>query len=267
MAGIHRTCPYIPSGRSTPPLPLSIECTSADEANLVMQALRNVLDPILPEPSTRELASVLSTSPLIQNLLNDENQEGFYAVVVGCPPGVHRTEQGAIQAGASFSWPKWKRTDTLCDALVYMVVKGNEAQLPPVVIQVPTACPREPDIDDLNDLFESVVHVEPPGPSAHVTNSPGRASPIIYTHVRSLRGIIESRYVYSIDAATHTRALTLGTPAARYLTAHGYMREAIDRIIRARNRASSDHEFALCLSQHGLAVAEGLYLWHLIQLR
>ncbi|KAI6014196.1 hypothetical protein EDC04DRAFT_2609065 [Pisolithus marmoratus] len=48
------------------------------------------------------------------------------------------TTLSAIQVGASFSWPKWKQTDTVCDALVYMVVKGNEAQLPLVVIQVPT---------------------------------------------------------------------------------------------------------------------------------
>ncbi|KAI6038071.1 hypothetical protein EDC04DRAFT_2604351 [Pisolithus marmoratus] len=137
-AGIYHTCPYIPCGRLMPPLPLAIECTSTDEANLVMQMLHNVLNPILPELSTHELASILSTSPLIQNLLNNEDQEGFYAVVVGCLPGVHHTEQGTIQAGASFSWLKWKWTNTLCNVLAYMVVKGNEAQLPLVTIQVPT---------------------------------------------------------------------------------------------------------------------------------
>ncbi|KAI5983625.1 hypothetical protein EDD15DRAFT_2201917 [Pisolithus albus] len=136
--GIYHTCPYIRCGRSTPPLPLAIECTSVDEAKVVMQTLQTVLNPILPEPSTHELVRVISASPAIQNLLNDA--DGFYAVVVGRPPGVHRTEEGAIRVGASCSWPKWKRTDTLCDALAYMVVKGIEAQLPPVVhIQVPAS--------------------------------------------------------------------------------------------------------------------------------
>lgn len=106
-----------------------------DEANLVMETLCSVLDSLPPEPSTHELVTALNTSPAIQNLLHDAGQNGFYTVVVGNPAGVHRTEQGAIQAGASFSWPKWKRTDTLCEALAYMVVKGIEAQLPPVVTQ------------------------------------------------------------------------------------------------------------------------------------
>ncbi|KAI5985170.1 hypothetical protein EDD15DRAFT_2374433 [Pisolithus albus] len=130
-----------------------------DEAKVVMQTLHTVLDPILPEPSTHELIRIISALPAIQNLLN--NTDGFYAVVVRRPPGVHQTEEGAIWVGASFSWPKWKWTDTLCDALAYMVVKGIEAQLPPVVIQVP-ANPCEPNVDELNDLFQNVVHMEPP---------------------------------------------------------------------------------------------------------
>ncbi|KAI5999013.1 hypothetical protein EDC04DRAFT_2612223 [Pisolithus marmoratus] len=118
---------------SMPPLPLAIECTSIDEARVVMQTLHTVLDPILPEPSMHEL-----------NLLTDADQDGFYVVVVGNPAGVHQTEDGAIQAGASFSWPKWKQANTLCNVLAYMVMKGIEAQLLPVVIQVPTSgfsCP------------------------------------------------------------------------------------------------------------------------------
>ncbi|KAI6105997.1 hypothetical protein EDD16DRAFT_209838 [Pisolithus croceorrhizus] len=134
--GIYRACPYIPCGRSTPPLPLAIEYTSMDEANLVMRTLRGVLDPLLPKPSTHKLVNVLTTSPAIQNLLLDAGQDGFYAVVVGNPAGVHRTKQGAVQAGTSFSWPKWKRTDTLWEALAYMAVKGIEDQLPPEVTHV-----------------------------------------------------------------------------------------------------------------------------------
>ncbi|KAI6017878.1 hypothetical protein EDC04DRAFT_2902412 [Pisolithus marmoratus] len=157
---------------------------------------------------------MICASPAIQNLLNDADQDGFWAVVIGNPPGVHQTEEGAIQAAASFSWPKWKWTNTLCDVLAYMVVKGIEAQLLPVVIQVP-ANPHEPDVDELNDLFQNVVCMEPPGPdttymatarpfvpsqpwghpvhaqpprrhdanSIQQTNSPRRASQIIYTHV------------------------------------------------------------------------------------
>ncbi|KAI6022366.1 hypothetical protein BKA83DRAFT_4493676 [Pisolithus microcarpus] len=300
--GIYHTCPYIPCGRLTPPLPLAIECTSADEARVVMQTLHTVLDPILPEPSTHELVHIICTSPAIQNLLNDADQDGFYAVVIGNPPGIHWTEEGAIQAAVSFSWLKWKQTDTLCNALAYMVMKGIKAQLPPVIIQVP-ANPHEPDVDELNDLFQNVVHMEPPpGPgttcmataipgtarpsvpsqpqghpvhaqpprgcdanSIQQTNLPRHTSQIIYTHIQTLRGIMESHYGYSMNTAVDTYSQVLSSPAALYLAAHGYTHEAIEHIIHMRGSTLSGHDFTLHLSQHGLAIMEGVYLWQLIQ--
>jgi len=30
----------------------------------------------------------------------------------------------------SFTWPKWKQTNTLLDALMYMIIKGIEERLP-----------------------------------------------------------------------------------------------------------------------------------------
>lgn len=146
-----------------------------DEANLVMRTLRGVLDPLLPKPSTHKLVNVLTTSPAIQNLLLDAGQDGFYAVVVGNPAGVHRTKQGAVQAGTSFSWPKWKRTDTLWEALAYMAVKGIEDQLPPEVTHVVHAVPevgssslQNTDVDEVDRLFRG-VHIELPEPDARVS--------------------------------------------------------------------------------------------------
>ncbi|KAI6098338.1 hypothetical protein EDD16DRAFT_1663650 [Pisolithus croceorrhizus] len=315
----HVISPYVPCGRSTPPLPLAIQCTSREEAELVMETLHCVLDPLLPEPSTSALVNTLSTSPATQNLLRNAGQDGFYAVVVGKPAGVHRTKQGAVEAGSSFSWPKWKRTDTLCEALIYLTVKGIEALLPPAVtrVHVATGSPtntEDADIDEVDRLLQGTLHIELPEPSARdrtarpsaATNTlptprmtrrsvpsqpsaqppshhgpsvaqqtnpaqsspqlPSHASPIIYIHVRSLRGITESHNHYSVNTATHTHALALGPHAARYLTAHGYTHKAVDIIIHACNSSSSDHQFSLRLSQHGLAMAEASYIWHLIHL-
>ncbi|KAI6039116.1 hypothetical protein EDC04DRAFT_2603454 [Pisolithus marmoratus] len=290
-----------------------------------METLHCVLDLLLPELAIHELVNALSTSPATQNLLRNAGQDGFYAVVVGNPAGIHHTKQGAIQAGSSFAWPKWKCTNTLCDVLVYMVVKGIKAQLPPVVTRVHAATsrptrPQNTDIDELDHLFEGALHIESPGPSAcdctaslsAATNTlptsqvkhrsvpsqpsaltfasaqppshhgpsftqqtnpaqsphqlPSRVSPIIYTHVWSLRGITESHHHYSADTAACTHALVLGPHVAQYLTAHGYTCEAIDTIIDAHNSSSSDYQFALRLSQHGLAMVEASYIWHLIQL-
>ncbi|KAI6016414.1 hypothetical protein PISMIDRAFT_16263 [Pisolithus microcarpus 441] len=153
-----------------------------------MRTLCGVLNPLLPKPSTQKLVNVLTTSPAIQNLLLDAGQDGFYAVVVGNPAGVHRTKynypfymslstlmhsrQGAVQAGTSFSWPKWKHTGTLWEALAYMAVKGIEDQLPPVVTHVVHAVPevgssslQNTDVDEVDRLFRS-VHIESPEPDA-----------------------------------------------------------------------------------------------------
>ncbi|KAI5992011.1 hypothetical protein F5J12DRAFT_786243 [Pisolithus orientalis] len=127
--GIYHGCPYILCGRLSPPLPITIECTSMDEAKLVMQTLDSVLQPILPELTTHDLVTFLNKSPAVQDLLKDTG-DSFYAVVVGNPPSVHHTEDGATHVGSSFHWAKWKQIDTLHEALVYMVVKGIEDQLP-----------------------------------------------------------------------------------------------------------------------------------------
>ena len=60
-----------------------------DEATFVMRTLQDALEPMLPEPSTSALLRVLSTSTNVHNL--SEDQDGFYAVVVGTPAGIHRT--------------------------------------------------------------------------------------------------------------------------------------------------------------------------------
>ncbi|KIO00465.1 hypothetical protein M404DRAFT_29605 [Pisolithus tinctorius Marx 270] len=251
-----------------------------DEAKLVMQTLDSVLQPILPEPTTHDLVTFLNKSPAVRDLLKDTG-DSFYAVVVGNPPGVHRTEEGATRAGSSFHWAKWKRTDTLHEALVYMAVKGIEDQLPRVVTVDEVAesiTLQDADVVGLQDADVVAPRLTQSVPSqacGHSMSAPppiwrdsgSRTSPIIYAHVRSLRGITESRHHYSENTATYIHAQVLGAHAARYLTAHGYMCEAIDTIICARNGALSDHVFALQLSQHGLAMAEALYLWHLIQLQ
>ena len=61
-----------------------------DEAKIIMQTLQDALKPILPEPSTSQLLQVLGTSTNVRNLLSGD-QDGFYAVVVGAPAGIHRT--------------------------------------------------------------------------------------------------------------------------------------------------------------------------------
>ena len=92
-------------------------------------------------------------------------------------------------------------------------------------------------------------------------------SPIIYTHVQNLRGVMESCYYQSTVVATTVPGFnTLGVYARNYLVAHGYIESAIGIIVEVRNIARTNEEFALALSFHGLPVLEGLFLWHLSNL-
>ena len=90
---------------------------------------------------------------------------------------------------------------------------------------------------------------------------------IAYINVRNLHGVIENHHHYSsVSTEDRLRAKELGEHAARYLLAHGYIRSAVETIIQARTNCTSASEFALNLSQHGLALAEGLYIWHMIHM-
>ena len=92
-------------------------------------------------------------------------------------------------------------------------------------------------------------------------------SAIIYSHVRTLRGIAQTQYYYSPPPAeTHQRVQGLGDHATRYLAAHGYTDSAIDCIIDIVDSSNSEHNFALRLSQQSMPLAESQYLWYLIHL-
>ncbi|KIM66481.1 hypothetical protein SCLCIDRAFT_110561, partial [Scleroderma citrinum Foug A] len=125
--------PYIPCGRSAPPLPIAIQCISMTEAQHVQSAMQHVLDTIVElHPSTTQLLKAFGNSSVVQNLL----PEGpFYAVVVGTPAGIHRTSSGITEtvqkaSEQSFAHPKWRETNTLWEALVYLVVKGVDEHMP-----------------------------------------------------------------------------------------------------------------------------------------
>ena len=92
-------------------------------------------------------------------------------------------------------------------------------------------------------------------------------SPIIHTHICSLRGVLESRYYRSSVIPTAVPGLNaLGPHAQKYLTAHGYMESAVQIIIGAHCSSRTGEDFSFLLSRHGLPLTEGLFLWDLINL-
>lgn len=84
-------------------------------------------------------------------------------------------------------------------------------------------------------------------------------------HVRTLRGVIESRYhAANPSRNTDARAQLLGDRAVRYLAAHGYTTAAIGAIVDAWQGTSTNNQFAFQLAGGGMALAEAMYIYELI---
>ena len=92
-------------------------------------------------------------------------------------------------------------------------------------------------------------------------------TPIIHTHIRNLRGVLESCYYCSSVIPTVVPGLSaLGPHAQKYLTAHSYMESTVQIIIGAHRSSRTGEDFSFLLSRRGLPLTEGLFLWDLINL-
>ncbi|KAI6143937.1 hypothetical protein BKA82DRAFT_19959 [Pisolithus tinctorius] len=92
VTGIYQDldCPHMECGRALPPLPIAIQCISKWEAQLVCRTLQPIMNTLPANLSPTQLLAALGNSRNMQNLLHDD--EGFHAVVIGAPPGVHCTK-------------------------------------------------------------------------------------------------------------------------------------------------------------------------------
>ena len=93
------------------------------------------------------------------------------------------------------------------------------------------------------------------------------ASPIIYRHERTLRGIVSTHYYPT--STSHIQDLAfphLGNLVAHYLTSHGYSTEDIGIIIEVYGHVPTTGEFILSLARRGMAVHEVRFLSVLINM-
>jgi len=89
---------------------------------------------------------------------------------------------------------------------------------------------------------------------------PGRKSRPIFRNIRSLSGIVGCE----ITPTYRTNSSMLGTYADNYLWAHGYQPGSVHLIQQAYERASGVDDFANELASSGVPVAEGQYIFSLI---
>lgn len=300
-------CPYIRCGGGTPPLPLSIQCKSESEARKVVNTLQSHADS-LPDGADHSQFLAAFDSPAVRTLVSDE--ASFYAVVIGSPPGIHRTAERASRAERGFSSRKRRETQPFWIAFAFLIVKGNTQDMPPLFTSTSAnANTTQVTIDALGEqlsrsLNTSSFHSAPTSSSytassrtfsprtslsrpsissspsvcqdssvSWPTSIPARSdsstypaepSPIIYSHIRDLRGIISSNYYPTPTTSIRRSARPLRDLAARFLASHGYSVEIVDLIIDAQRRHSSE-QFILFLAGRGMAINEAKFLLLLIE--
>ncbi|KAI6021640.1 hypothetical protein BKA83DRAFT_4494214 [Pisolithus microcarpus] len=249
-------CPFIACGRQTPALPLAIQCRSSMEARNVARTLQPIADS-LPHGADHLQILVAFDIPSIRTLLEDGGD--FYAIIIGSPPGIYRTSEGAVRAEGTFKYRICRQTTSFWTALAFMLIKGVAQRMPPMLTykemgeipsqtttdslaerlhsltlssrspQVPLTPSRASSSTSTSTSFRtsSASHGTPAPPLTSPSRSESATSPIIYSHIRNLHSIISSNYYPTSN--THIRMLDAQTfgcpyPASDYF---GYLRYCI----------------------------------------
>ncbi|KAI6032477.1 hypothetical protein EDC04DRAFT_2605129 [Pisolithus marmoratus] len=267
---IYATCPTLRCGRSSPPLPVAIQCLSSTKAKMIYDCLQPILKQALQSPHMSELLTILGQSDVVCNLLSDQSGE-FYAVMVGQPMGIHCTRALALRSLCGFLFPCWRELPMLWDALAFMIIKGMDEHLlavhdyngevSAVLAMLPVTSSTSE--DSLVKGFDELILDAP-----HYQGAQGvTCCPIIYTHMCNLHGVIESQFYLSDWASPpQASAEVIGIHAVKYLEAHSYVESATAIIVETYCTSHTDHEFALELAWAGLPLAEGFFMWYLLNL-
>ncbi|KAI5999091.1 hypothetical protein EDD15DRAFT_2363117 [Pisolithus albus] len=290
-------CPFIACGRQTPALPLAIQCRSSMEARNVARTLQPIADS-LPHGVDHTQMLAAFDIPSVRTLLEDGDD--FYAIIIGSPPGIYRTSEGAARAEGTFKYRIRRQTTSFWTALAFMLVKGVAQRMPPMLTykemgeipsktttdslaerlhhsltlsscssQVPSTPSQASSSTSASTLFRtsSASHGTPTPPLTSPSRPESATSPIIYSHVRNLRGIISSNYYPT--STTHIRNLAqpLGQLAARYLASHGYGTEDVECILQAKRRARNSEDLVAFLAGRGMSVNEARFLLQLVDQR
>ncbi|KAI5980473.1 hypothetical protein EDD15DRAFT_2206119 [Pisolithus albus] len=195
-AGIYRACPVFPCGRSTPPLPIAIECESEKEARQLHCIFQQTLKPLPQEPSPSDILTAFQHSETVRHFFPDGTRD-FYAVAIGAPAGIHCTRHILIShVHVHTITPKLRHTEPEQrgqKALAFMIVKGQDTRMLPLLTSAELA-------QDLHNQVRYTVdrqHDNPisrrHAPEAFPTSSPASSSsstPMVYIHVRNLSGVI-----------------------------------------------------------------------------
>ena len=210
--------------------------------------------------------------------------------------------ESAKRAEGTFKYPIRRHSPSFWHALAFMIVKGVPEHMPPLEIignvaeNTADKSGGNPD-DNLSEHLHRSLRISPrlsetmstytsraSSSLSQLSSLPSsissastrletlanevEPSPIIYGHVRNLRGILFSNHFPTstnpIQSLAHPH---LGSLASRYLASHGYRAEDVNLIIDAYRRSHTNEQYITFLSSRGMAVNEVKFLLSLIDLR
>ncbi|KIM67518.1 hypothetical protein SCLCIDRAFT_107622, partial [Scleroderma citrinum Foug A] len=237
--------PFIRCGRATPPLPFAIQCLSLNEAEHVTDTLQRIVVALPASPDHKQVLATLN-KPCVHTLLDDK--AGFHAVVIGGPPRVHRTDESTRTAEGTFQWTNTRATKIFWEALTFVIVKGIADHMPPLLAAGnvdPNSLPSPSCTITSTDALEDMLHgLNIASPCSHSSSPslapassstsppPSNVSPLIYTHVRNLHGIISSNYYRMSTLWVEDLMQPLSALATQYLASHGYGASDVTTIVQ-----------------------------------
>ena len=210
--------------------------------------------------------------------------------------------ESASRAEGTFKYPIRRHTPSFWIALAFLVVKGIPQNMPPLETIVNTP---ENAVDTLCGQLHDSLRISSPPPQtapaprpshsaskSHASLSrflsrvlsarPSTASPsagpetltsqlglapVVYGHVRNLRGIISSHHYPMSTTNEQNMGRQLGTLASHYLASHGYGAEDINAIVGEYRCVGANEQLVTFLARRGMAVNEARFLLVLIDLR
>lgn len=193
--------------------------------------------------------------------------------------------ESARAAKGTFQYLKTRHTELFWEALAFIIVKGITERMPPLLTAgninpnpLPMPSSATASVDTLGDMFHA-LSVTPSSssrissPSLTSSHSAsflpsstggGEVSPLIYSHVRNLHGILSSNYYQTPTSRVEDLAQPLGPLAAQYLVSHRYGPSDVTKIVRIHRLARDNNQFVMDLVRCGMAIAEARFLLVLI---
>ncbi|KAJ6450340.1 hypothetical protein C8R47DRAFT_1230301 [Mycena vitilis] len=245
--GVAARAPFLSRAREAPIMPIVIKSTNSAEAQAALG-----LDPILKrlhvdtvdqQPET--VAVAIAHSDQISDVFAPRGP--FYAVYNG------KTERAIyvrnftpdVQAQVhDHLYAKHHRFESIKEALVYMVLKGNLQKMQEL------------------GLYPNSKPTSPTAPVQEGFQKQKKTGPID-SHIRDFAGILNT--VYGSTTAPAYKLYNLGKHAGYYLQAHGYTEPIILQIEEIYLEAKDVESFVKSLTSQGMAAAEVRWLWDLIR--